>query len=182
MSVTVRRKARKAHRCDSCGRAGAIQPGDAYLVHTALAGDEFGYHEYGDGNRPRRSNECAECATRYGRGQLLAGPVKPIAEGSQPSRVLDIAAAIMLAAERDGIEMFVAKMHFLCYQVQGWTLARTGRPAFAETIYADADGVRIDAIRDAYAPLGDGIFTLQDAIDAGIITMPRTSPEPTPAG
>lgn len=181
MSVTVRRKARKAHRCDSCGRPAAIQPGDAYLTHTALAGDEFGYHEYG-GNRPRRSNECAGCATRYGRAGLLAGPAKPITEGSQSARVLDIAAAIMLAAERDGIEMFVAKLHFLCYQVQGWTLARTGRPAFAETIYAEADGVRIDEIRDAYAPLGDGFFTLQDAIDAGIITVPDTgAPDPADA-
>lgn len=178
MSVTVRRKARKAHRCDSCGAGGKIQPGDVYLTHTALAGDEFGYHEHGNGNRPRRSNECAECATRYGRAELL----NRVAKGTQSARVLDIAAHIMVIAERDGIEMFVEKLHFLCYQVQGWTLACTGKPAFTETIYAEVDGVRIDEIRDAYAPLGDGLFTLQDAIDAGVITMPRTSPEPSPAG
>lgn len=72
MSVTVRRKARKAHRCDSCTLAGKIQPGDAYLSHTALAGDEFGYHEYvAEPKRPQRFTECAECATRYGRAPLL---------------------------------------------------------------------------------------------------------------
>ena len=178
MSVTVRRKARKAHRCDGCGTGEKIQPGDVYLTHTALAGDEFGYHEYGNGNRLRRSNECAECATRYGRAELL----NQVSKADQPSRVLDIAAAFMTAAERDGVEMFVAKLHFLCYQVQGWTLVCTGKPAFEAKIYAVADGVRIDEIRDAYAPLGDGVFTLQDAIDAGIIAMPRTSPDPSPAG
>lgn len=177
MSVTVRRTARKVHRCDSCNRSAKIQPGDVYLTHTALAGDEFGYHEYGNGNRPRRSNECAECATRYGRAALL----KRATKADQPTRVLDIAARIMVVAERDGIEMFVEKLHFLCYQVQGWTLACTGKPAFAETIYAEANGYRIDEIRDAYAPLGDGVFTLQDAIDAGIITMPADSPVPADA-
>lgn len=177
MSVTVRRKARKAHRCDSCGTGGKIQPGDVYLTHTSLAGDEFGYHEYGSGNRPRRSNECGECATRYGRAGLL----NRVAKGDQPPRVLDIAAAFMIAADRDGIEMFVAKLHFLCAQVQGWTLAYSGKPAFAEAIYAEADGYRIDEIRDAYAVFGEGTFTLQDAIDAGIITMPAHSPAPADA-
>lgn len=73
MSVTkVIRKARKTHRCDSCTRAGKIQPGDSYLTHTALRGDEFGYHDYVDGRKiPMRSTECAECASRYGRGPLL---------------------------------------------------------------------------------------------------------------
>lgn len=73
MSVTrVIRKARKTHRCDGCATSGKIQPGDPYLTHTALKGDEFGYHEYGNGNRPQRFTECAECATRYGRAEMLA--------------------------------------------------------------------------------------------------------------
>jgi hypothetical protein len=183
VSVTVRRTARKVHRCDSCNRLAKIQPGDIYLIHTALAGDEFGYHEHGNGNRPRRSTECAECATRYGRAELLKPPrpTLPLAPGEHSTHVLDIAAHIMLAAERDGLEMTVEKLHFLCYQVQGWTLACTGKPAFEATIYAESDGVRIDEIRTAYAPLGDGVFTLQDAIDAGIITMPA-GPAPAVTG
>jgi hypothetical protein len=99
----------------------------------------------------------------------------PLATGERSTHVLDIAAHIMLAAERDGIEMTTAKLHFLCYQVQGWTLACTGKPAFEATIYAVADGVRIDEISTAYAPLGDGVFTLQDAIDAGVIAVPAAT-------
>lgn len=75
MSVTrLIRKARKAHRCDRC--RGQIQPGDAYLTHTALAGDDY-YHDALDrhtlkpANSPIRIKECAECATRYGRGEIL---------------------------------------------------------------------------------------------------------------
>lgn len=78
MSVTKPvRKARKAHRCDGCGRAGKIQPGDAYLTHTALAGDDY-YHDALDRdtlkplNQPVRFKECAECATRYGRAALFS--------------------------------------------------------------------------------------------------------------
>lgn len=85
--------------------------------------------------------------------------------------VLDIAAHILGLADRDGIEMTTAKLHFLCYQVQGWSLAWSGQPAFNQTIYAEADGIRIQEISDAYAPLGAGTFTLQDAIDAGIVTV-----------
>lgn len=40
MSFTVRRKANKVHHCDGCDRPGKIQPGDAYLTHTALRGDD----------------------------------------------------------------------------------------------------------------------------------------------
>jgi hypothetical protein len=74
VSVTIRRKARKVHRCDGCARSQKIQPGDVYLTHTALAGDEFGYHEYGEGNRPQRYAECADCATTFGRAELLEAP------------------------------------------------------------------------------------------------------------
>ncbi|WNM64576.1 hypothetical protein SEA_MIDNIGHTRAIN_89 [Arthrobacter phage MidnightRain] len=76
MSVTkVVRKARKAHRCTSCRER--IEPGDAYLTHTALRGDEY----YDDTiNRdtlkparyPIRFKECGKCATRYGRAEMLA--------------------------------------------------------------------------------------------------------------
>jgi uncharacterized protein YlaI len=75
MSVTkVIRKARKAHHCDRCRRR--IEPGSAYLTHTALAGDDY-YHDALDrntlrpANQPIRIKECAECATRYGRAEML---------------------------------------------------------------------------------------------------------------
>lgn len=84
MSVTrVIRKARKVHKCHVCDKPGKIQPGDSYLTHTALAGDEFGYDSYFTvtayglrpaNPRPQRSNECTDCATRYGRAELLAAP------------------------------------------------------------------------------------------------------------
>lgn len=77
MSVTkVIRKARKEHFCYGCRTP--IQPGESYLTHTALRGDEFGYHEYLDRdtlkplNQPNRIKECARCATSCGRGDLLA--------------------------------------------------------------------------------------------------------------
>lgn len=63
--ITRQHKARKVYRCDGCNRSGKIQPGDIYLTHTALRGDEFGYHDRGD--RVTRYKECSECATRYGR-------------------------------------------------------------------------------------------------------------------
>lgn len=76
MSVTKGiRKARKAHYCDRCQRE--ILPGDSYLTHTALRGDEFGYHEYIHRdtlkplNQPNRLNECSNCAISTGRGDLL---------------------------------------------------------------------------------------------------------------
>lgn len=78
MSVTKAiRKARKNHRCDSCGSS--IKAGEAYLTHTALAGDDY-YDDARDrdtfkpANCPIRINECAECATRYGRADLLTEP------------------------------------------------------------------------------------------------------------
>jgi uncharacterized phage-associated protein len=89
----------------------------------------------------------------------------------QPAHVLDIAAHLLFLAWRDGTEMTVAKLHFLCYQVQAWSLAWSGQPAFAQSIYAEAEGIRIDEIRDAYAAFGDRAFTLQDAVDAGIVAV-----------
>ena len=81
MTVTrAIRKARKAHRCDGC--SGQIQPGAAYLTHTALGGDDY-YREALDrhtlkpANTPIRTKECADCAGRYGRGEIL----NPVLEG-----------------------------------------------------------------------------------------------------
>jgi len=78
MSVTkVIRKARRRHNCDGCWAQ--IQPGDSYLTHTALSGDDY-YHDALDrdtlkpANRPIRIKECAGCATRYGRGHFLEAP------------------------------------------------------------------------------------------------------------
>jgi len=75
VSVTRSHKARKLHVCDGCW--GQIQPGESYLTHTALGGDDY-YHEALDrytlkpANCPIRIKECAKCATRYDRGELLA--------------------------------------------------------------------------------------------------------------
>jgi hypothetical protein len=63
------RKARKAHRCDGCDRPGKIRPGDAYLAHTLFPTDET--HHWVK-QVPMRFAECAECATRFGRGDLVA--------------------------------------------------------------------------------------------------------------
>ena len=74
MSVTkVVRKARKAHRCDGCDRPGKIQPGDAYLASTLFPSDDA--HSWVK-QVPMRFAECAECAHRYGRGEIL-NPVLP---------------------------------------------------------------------------------------------------------
>lgn len=75
--IKVIRKARKKHRCDSC--RSPIETGSTYLTHTALAGDEY-YHDTLRAdtlkplNQPIRFKECADCAGRYGRADLLAAP------------------------------------------------------------------------------------------------------------
>lgn len=71
MSGTVRRRvARKSHGC-SWGRCRTIAPGETYLVHTAYPnGDDAGWAEAV--GHPVRIAECSDCATRYGRGDLLA--------------------------------------------------------------------------------------------------------------
>lgn len=72
--IKVVRKARKKHHCDSC--RSPIEPGSTYLTHTALAGDDY-YEDALDSctlqpaKQPIRSKECGECATRYGRGELI---------------------------------------------------------------------------------------------------------------
>jgi hypothetical protein len=60
-----RRVARKRH--PACGGyCPPIQPGDVYLEHIAFPGDE----DIGN-TRFWRARECATCATRYGRADLL---------------------------------------------------------------------------------------------------------------
>lgn len=62
---TRRRVARKPH--PACGGyCPTIQPGDVYLECIAFPGDDvIGSESFW------RIRECAECATRYGRGHLL---------------------------------------------------------------------------------------------------------------
>jgi len=80
MSVTVARKARKKHYCDSC--SGRIEPGSVYLTHTALAGDDY-YDEalergtWKPAKCPIRLKECGDCAARYGRGDLIESRTAP---------------------------------------------------------------------------------------------------------
>jgi hypothetical protein len=66
VSTTRRRVARKAH--PACGGyCPAIRPGDVYLEHVAFPSDDCM-----EGlTRPWRIRECANCATRYGRADLL---------------------------------------------------------------------------------------------------------------
>lgn len=64
MTRTIARRARKAHDCADCRRE--IEPGEIYLRHVATPddpdlGNEGWWHII----------ECADCATRYGRTQLL---------------------------------------------------------------------------------------------------------------
>jgi hypothetical protein len=68
MTVTRRRLARKRHYCD-CGIAIAV--GHVYLEHTAFPGlgDDAGYATAA--GHPVRLAECAPCAKRYGRDDLL---------------------------------------------------------------------------------------------------------------
>ena len=70
MTTIIRRVARKTHDC-SWGRCRTIQPGEPYLLHTAYPGpgDDAGYATHA--GHPVRIAECADCATRYGRGTRL---------------------------------------------------------------------------------------------------------------
>lgn len=73
VSTTRRRVARKRRWCYSdymhAGRS--ILPGDVYLEHTSFPGpgDEEGYAT--EAGHPIRIAECAECAIRYGRDELV---------------------------------------------------------------------------------------------------------------
>ncbi|MDV2477138.1 hypothetical protein F8M49_20675 [Rhodococcus zopfii] len=70
MTITRRRVARKRHICFGCTTAhGPIQPGEAYLEHTAFPGCDNDYADVA--GHPFRAGECADCATRYGRAHLL---------------------------------------------------------------------------------------------------------------
>jgi hypothetical protein len=60
--ATWRRKSRRDRFCDSCDRYN-IRPGDIYLEHVAFPSNDL----CNTTEKPSRSNECAGCATRYGR-------------------------------------------------------------------------------------------------------------------
>ena len=67
---TVRRVARRG-RAASCGHA--VPAGAVYLVHTAFpGGDDAGYAS--TAGHPVQLDECGDCATRYGRADLLVAP------------------------------------------------------------------------------------------------------------
>jgi predicted RNA-binding Zn-ribbon protein involved in translation (DUF1610 family) len=62
------RTARKQHRCQSTGcSVGTIEPGERYIEHRCSPNDpDIGYEIWW------RLRECATCASRYGRAELLA--------------------------------------------------------------------------------------------------------------
>ncbi len=69
MSTTRRRVARKQH--PACGGyCPPIEVGDVYLEHIAFPGEDA----MGGATSPWRIRECAACATRYGRAELLTSP------------------------------------------------------------------------------------------------------------
>lgn len=73
MNTTVRRRvARKPRPCPGCDRI--IAPGATYLEHTEFPGGEAGWADAA--GHPVRMSECADCATRYGRGELLGTRAK----------------------------------------------------------------------------------------------------------
>jgi len=78
-----RRVARKPHRCGKSwwNEGHPIRPGETYLLHTELPGGESGYADAA--GHPVRMAECGDCATRYGRGLLLAAPAPPGATGDE---------------------------------------------------------------------------------------------------
>jgi hypothetical protein len=66
VTVTRRRIARKKH--PACGGyCPPIQPGDVYLEHIAFPGEDA----MDGATQPWRIRECASCATRYDRANLL---------------------------------------------------------------------------------------------------------------
>lgn len=67
----VRRVARKLHRCSESGwsEGHPIKRGEVYLEWTEFPGGESGYADHA--GHPVRMAECAECARRCGRAELL---------------------------------------------------------------------------------------------------------------
>lgn len=68
-TATVVRTARRAYYCGGCAKGTAIQPGDRHLEHTEYPGGESGYAD--SAGHPVRMRECAPCAHKCGRGDLL---------------------------------------------------------------------------------------------------------------
>lgn len=65
---TVVRRARKQRPCGDSWCSVTIKRGDLYLEHVVSPG-----HVDLSNTGWRRLAECAECATRYGRGHMLVG-------------------------------------------------------------------------------------------------------------
>jgi hypothetical protein len=68
VTTRVRRRVARVRHVD--GHEHRIAPGDVYLSHTVLPGDD-GAEEL---THPWRLAECAACAIRYGRAYLLNLP------------------------------------------------------------------------------------------------------------
>lgn len=108
----------------------------------------------------------------------------PVTADSQDTSVLSIVVYLLSCAERDGWELFESKIHFMCAQVLGWSLAWTAEAPFTESLYAVADGYLIQEVTDFFAPLGiarDEVFTVQDCVDAGILERSEVTTT-TPVG
>ena len=67
--TTAARTARRVYYCGGCASGNAIQPGDRHLEHTEFPGGESGFAD--SAGHPVRMRECARCAHRCGRGELL---------------------------------------------------------------------------------------------------------------
>lgn len=106
----------------------------------------------------------------------------PIHEDPNTTTVLDVVVYLLLSAQRDGWEIFESKIHFMCYQIMGWSLAWTGEKAFDASVLAVEDGFLIQEVADFLAPLGlsrDEVFTFADCVVAGIVTMAPGNPNLT---
>lgn len=84
----VRRVARTPKRCSETWLFAGhpIKPGEVYLEWTEFPGGEAGYAD--SAGHPVRMAECADCATRYGRADLLRPPLLPtLAAGDGPQGI-----------------------------------------------------------------------------------------------
>ena len=66
MTTTTRRRVSRKTRPACGGYCPDIKPGDVYLEHKVFPGDDVWECKV-----PFRLAECSECATRYGRADLL---------------------------------------------------------------------------------------------------------------
>lgn len=71
--MRVRRARRVRYGCH------LIQPGEVYIEHIEFPGGESGYAD--SAGHPVRMYECATCAERYGRGDLIRSALDGGQEG-----------------------------------------------------------------------------------------------------